>query len=110
MQRSKGGAADNNRRFVARMGFYKRNHFFIYIFIELLVTDNLMFGIHVLVQPAFIVDTINRKHFYFTTIDKRSEDLYKLKPFIFKVICCRCWYQQKSQPVITISGNGHILL
>ncbi len=54
----------------------KGHYFPEHIIIPLVVTDGFVPGFHLIVHPAFRIDAVDRKHFYFPGINKWPHGIY----------------------------------
>src|SRR5215207_9265828 len=109
MQRPERRPTDNYKRVRARMRADKRNHFLVYIIVELLMTDDLVTGIHMIVHPTFGIDAVDGKYFYFSIINEWPKDVDELKPLVFQEISGSSRHQQQCESIRAVHSNGHVL-
>ncbi len=86
-------AGDDNRRILAGRVFNKRNNFVVNVFVELHMPDRLVARVHLIIEPAFAVDAVDRKDLHFARIDVGANGIDEVETLVFQVIRCRRWQE-----------------
>ena len=110
VQGAKRSPAGNNGRFLAGHILDKRYNLVKNIFVELLVADGLMSGMHILVEPALRVDAVDRKHLHLTLVDLPADGVDQLKALVFQKIRGSGGEKQLGSTVVAVDGYFHCLV
>ncbi len=71
------------------------------------MTDGPVRWLHLVVEPAFFIDTIYTKNSEFTTVDHWFKALDQLETLIFKIISSSSRDKQKGKTVVAVGSNWH---
>ncbi|MNL53502.1 hypothetical protein D3C87_1767540 [compost metagenome] len=110
MQRAKRGTRRNDLIIRAGILLDKRHHLLDHVIVKRLVPDSFVVAMHMWIQPAFGVDTVNAIHLHLTGINIRLDALDQPVPFIFQEIRCCRWDEQQRNSIVPVNGNFHFLV
>lgn len=102
------GSDDRNQPFAVVMN--ERNHLLHHVLVECLVPHPFVVGIHVAIQPAFAVHSIDGKDLAFAALDQRGEHVDHLEALQFQKIRRGGGKNEHRESVMAVHRDRHLLL
>lgn len=72
--------------------------------------DGLVAGVHVGIEPAFCVDTVDGKHLHFARVDGPGNGVNQVEALVLQVVGSSRWQKEQGKAVVPVDGYFHLFV